>query len=453
MVLVVSVSGRAWGEDALTIAQPLKETAWISQLLEEEVVDGAAGVEVEAQAVDLDPAVAAHAQWEIRTADETKRVARLSVPWIMREKGRETSSDFRSFHLAPREVRRMVGLEPGEYVMAWLLDGERRSNVVRLTVMKAGEKRPPGEYLWIEQGEPQRPGRLPMAEIRVRRRTEADPANESLIWAQTLIDGQPLTRKKAPGMFADPPMAVGGIRGTMVDWDQMKEVVDGSKPHTISVRMGEATSAPVALLTTTPLGDAWDAATAKLGPAPVAAVQVEGKVTGEDGKAGAGYAVMLIGGGQEYEEVSDGAGGYAFSGVPAGEYELTCVPGGKKVPLAVVSKVAVGAAKRRVDVTFEGKFAVSGKVEKPADDDGPAGPAVGRMVRATFVSEDGGVEVSVAAETGKEGAYEVKGPFEKVSFVGVMSSPEPAPVKGIVAPKAGVDFRLASEAEERTRVR
>jgi hypothetical protein len=59
----------------------------------------------------------------------------------------------------------------------------------------------------------------------------------------------------------------------------------------------------------------------------------------------------------------------------------------------------------------------------------------------------------VAAETGTAGAYEVKGPFEKVSFVGVMSSPEPAPVKGIVAPKAGVDFRLVSEAEERTRVR
>ena len=47
----------------------------------------------------------------------------------------------------------------------------------------------------------------------------------------------------------------------------------------------------------------------------------------------------------------------------------------------------------------------------------------------------------------------VKGPYEKVSFVGVMSSPEPTPVKGIVAPKSGVDFELVGEAEERRRVR
>jgi hypothetical protein len=460
-MLLAAVSLRGVRAADLTLPQPLKESAWISQVPWDEEVDSASEVQVMAQAKDVDPAVAAHAEWEIRTADETRRVARFRVPWIMNglAAGAAASSEAGGFHPPEREVRRMVPLEPGTYVMAWLLDGERRSNVVRFRVLKPGEKRATGEFLRVVQGEPRHAGDLPVVELRARRLTEADPAAVDLEMARVTVDDKPLTPREAPhvgGLL--PMMRVGSQVGAPLAWDRMKERVDAGSEHTIKVTWQGRSSQPVTLNTGTPLGDAWDAATAKLAPAPVLPAEVDGKVIDENGAAGGAYELELLGGAageiaHAYNETSESDGHYSFAGIPAGEYELTCTPPNRKTPLVVIGKVIVDPSKRvSMDVSFEGKFAISGRVDRPAEDDTPAGPAAGSTVRATFVSPDGNAEMNTTAVTAADGTYVIKGPFAKVSFVGVMSSPEPKPVKDITAPREGVNFRLVSAAEERRRV-
>jgi hypothetical protein len=463
-IAVLLLSGvslrRVWAAD-LTLPQPLKESAWISQVPWDEEVEGASEVQVLAQAKDVDPAVAAHAEWEVRTADESRRVARFRVPWIMNglAAGAAVSSESRGFHPPEREVRRMVPLEPGSYVMAWLLDGERRSNVVKFRVLKPGEKPAAGEFLRIVQGEPRHAGELPVVELRARRLTVADPAVVDLEMARVTVDDRPLTPREAPhvgGLL--PTMRVGAQVGAPLAWDRMKETVDAGGRHTIQVTWQRRASPPATLNTGTPLGDAWDAATAKLAPAPVLPAEVEGKVIDENGAAGGAYELELLGGAageiaHAYDETSDSNGRYSFAGIPTGEYELTCTPPNRKLPLVVIGKVVIDPSKRvAVDVSFEGKFAISGRVDRPAEDETPAGPAAGSTVRATFVSPDGNTEMNTTAVTAADGTYVIKGPFAKVSFVGVMSSPEPTPVKDIVAPREGVNFRLVSAAEERRRV-
>jgi hypothetical protein len=281
-----------------------------------------------------------------------------------------------------------------------------------------------------------------------------------LAFAAILIDGVPVKRKVAPAAALGllPQMRVGGQVSSPLVWDELQDRVDAGKPHVIQVKAAGEASETVPLLTTTALGDAWDAATPKLGPAPAPAVQVSGEVRDETGQPAVGYELELLGGtaGEQphfYDEVTDGHGRYTFMGVPTGEYELTCVPGGRKSPLIVVEKVDVQPAKPlSIPLSFEGKFAIRGRVDRPKEDDTPAGPAAGSTVRATFASADGTIEVNTSAVTGADGTYVIKGPFPRVTFVGVMSSPEPAPVKDVVAPKEGVDFRLVSEAEERRRV-
>jgi hypothetical protein len=342
--------------------------------------------------------------------------------------------------------------------MAWLLDGERRSNVVAFRITKkplAGEKAAPAEvstdFLRIILGEPRRAGMLPMIASIAHRASASDPSNVDLQGAALVIDGKSLTRKPAArgGAGFPPVLNVGDSAHGTIRWDAWQETVDPAKPHTIQIQAAGVLSKPVALVTATPLGDAWDAATTKLAPAPAPVIQVQGRVVDENGKSAVGYRVGLFaadGRSEPCEELTDASGHYEFAGIPPGSYELTCAPGAGSSPMAVVEKVVVPP--QTIDVAFTGRFTIEGKVDLAE-----GGPAAGYLVRGTYESPDGQTTINVSATTDSAGHYTLKGPFERVQSVGVLSSPEPPEAKALTAPRGDVNFRLVSEEEERKRVR
>jgi hypothetical protein len=171
----------------------------------------------------------------------------------------------------------------GEYVAAWVADGQRRSNVIHLTVdpKKDLAKLP---RVRIVQLEPEKPGGLPTVMAYVSRDQQSDPAPDRtmLAYSSLVVDG--VFAGPGSGGFTgtNPTLAVGG---TMIASTRWRTAPDLTKPHTVAVRVGNGPfvpsqgpvepkpgeyqdSATVPLEVGTPMADAWDKATAALAGGP-----------------------------------------------------------------------------------------------------------------------------------------------------------------------------------------
>ncbi len=368
---------------------------------------------------------------EIRTADNAHRVLSIAVPADNASSlfSTGTTQMLFTFHL-----RDYPSVPAGQYVAAFIVNDQRRSNVIRLTIdpHKDLSKLP---RVRIAQMEPQKAGSLPDVVAYVSRALESDPAPDEITLAsgQLVIDGTAIRRTGMAYEGGNGPLSVGGTLSYPMSWEQ--STPDLTKPHTVAVRianqaMGGARnrqnapsqdSAPQPLESGTPLADAWDKATAALAPAPAAQPVLRGSILAprkpspRAGQAGDMpiFEITLAGKDTLCMELSDWTGTYDFRNLPPGPGTLTCTPRGQKFPLLTIDNVKLDAkAVPTLDLPLTPTVEISGRV---AHADGS--PADKISIYATWVSDDGHMTYQSLALTGADGTYALRSPFAKNSII------------------------------------
>ena len=143
-------------------------------------------------------------------------------------------------------------------------------------------------------------------------------------------------------------------------------------------------------------------------------VSVSGSATGSDGAIGAGSWVEMCGGGGLgcAAMLTNGGGGWSFTHVPAGSYQVQAFehahvatwfgPGGSAVSPALATTIAVGSTSRTgVNVVLPAGVGISGRISGPSDE-----PIVGAHVDEF----PGGISPAGAGgASGADGTYRVAG--------------------------------------------
>ncbi len=409
----------------------------MEQFLENDVVTDWRSVRIMAREEGVDAEGLAKAVWEVRTADGKQQVARLAKPW---GRGGEIDNMSTTFMLSAADQAALAKAGDGEYLAAWVVGGKRVSNVVQVKV-DAAHKMADEPLVRVRLAEPVAEGMSPLVVVTAVRHREDEPAFRTMemMLCELFVDGK-VYRLRGAGGSSPGPMHVGEARSVGMSLAAFSVTWDGTKAHTLKVRVLAKDSAEVRADPGTPWAAAWDGGTAALGAVMAERVRLAGKAAGPDGKPAAGYEVMLTGeGGRRFAGKTNADGTYAFSGVPDGDYELASNPVARGQPQVVISGVKIsGEQAVKEDLSFEGKFEISGRV---IGADGKA--AAGRAVDATWTSADGKTTFLNTVDSGADGTWTMKGPLEKVSYVGLSGTgKQPAPYHDVKAGRKDLDFRV-----------
>ena len=412
---------------------------WITLAPSEESVKSLKDLRVVAEVRNLDQEAGRSGEWEIRTADNTRRIAWLPYDWhiypdeLLPDGKRIVGGTNRKglFRLDESQLRRVGQLEKGDYLLAWHVGGKRCSNVMRFRIDADHHPNalPLLELAEVETG----PGRrLPVLVIRARRHAENDPAprNSDVAFATLNVDGQDRTLSGMGWAGRDEPMRVGEHYTYLLDlrwwtWDpQLKQPaapIDLDKPHVIFAKVGRdrvQQTPPIRLTYARPLGEAWDLATPKLAPvpSPEASISLSGAVVDLQGQPGRNYEVTLVSGdGAVFRETADGAGKYRFLRIPPGTYKLGCNPPFMGQPELAISGIVIQAGKTmQKDVSLEGKFFLAGRV---TDADGKPIPKM--AVDLSCEDRQAGAEFMDTTQTDEQGRYRLASPLGTVTYIGV----------------------------------
>lgn len=262
---------------------------------------------------------------EIRSADGKARYVRIPCnDWL-------GNSGF------PKEaLRRMGTVAPGEYRMAILADGVRASNVIALRIDPAFDvAKAPTFEMGVLENPPGGPGSRPI--LWTIGPTPPDKRISNISLLQSLVvDG---TARVLSAFAWTGPVGLirDGDRSYTVPsvFERQKQAFhgytppfDGGQPHSYGFAMAERVSNTIWVdPKLTPMGDAWDSATAAIVDAPRPPAIVQGTVLDREGQPAAGYRVMLTTPVHAAaSETTDDRGRYRFSGsLPAGAYSIKIV--------------------------------------------------------------------------------------------------------------------------------
>jgi hypothetical protein len=243
----------------LVLATRLPEEARIGQVVGREVVANWREVLIEAQAMDMDPAATKGAHWEIRSGDGKRVVRTVPMPWDLHSGAAKVTGVAGEFTLPAADSKALEKEGDGTFLAAWIIEGERRSNVVKIVVDTKHELKDEPLVRTVI-GEPPAAGMAPTVGVTVLRRTEVDPAISSiyLAIAQWTIDGQPVARMGGITINHVEQLAVGKAASRVLSGAEYQVTLDGTRPHTISATIQTNKSEPVKFVPGMPLGEAWD---------------------------------------------------------------------------------------------------------------------------------------------------------------------------------------------------
>ena len=411
---------------------------WIALAPSEETVPSLKDLGVLARGRYLNQDAAKTGEWEIRTADNKKRVARIDYSWEIPPEeflpdgkriigGTDRSSQY---SLSESQLRQVVPLERGDYLLAWYVAGKRCSNVMQFRIDKDYDAKSQ-PLLKLTQIEPGAGEGLPLLVLRAYRHTENDPAprTSEVVFPRLNVDGQDRAIRDA-AWRGDMPLTVGGHYAYILDLNRYTRLVqtkeeksiEPGKKHVIfakvgSTKVGWQVSNHITLSFDRSLSEAWDHATADLGPAlptPQPPVLLSGTVIRSDGKPAAGYSVHLFSDrGERFTEKTDEQGLYTFGGIPAGSYKVeTSRLGAEGLPRLVVQEVLLGKQAITLTLSLQKKFSFSGRVTYP---DGT--PAPNWTVYARWPSPQSKAEYRDFIVTDAEGRYTLGAPYEVASYV------------------------------------
>jgi hypothetical protein len=438
----------------------LEEPLWITLAPSEPTVKSLAALQVLADVRSLNQEAGRSGEWEIRTADNTRRVARLPYCWnigpeqLLPDGKRITGGTDRKrlWKLDESQLRRVGAMEKGDYLLAWYVAGLRCSNVMPFRIDPACDSGvlPLLELAEVETGPGRRP---PVLVIRARRHAEKDPApwNLDVAHATLNVDGQDRTLSGFVWIGGDAPLRIGDHYTYLLDlkwwtWDpklkQAAPPIDPNKPHVVFAKVGRdkvQQTPPIRLTYARTLGEAWDLATPKLAPvpSPEASISLSGSVFDLQGKPGANYEVTLAGGdGARFREKADAAGKYSFSRIPPGTYRLGCNPPGMGQPELTISGIVIQVGKTTLkDVSLAGKFILAGRV---TDADGK--PVPNMAVDLSCQDRQAGAEFMDTTQTDEQGRYRLASPLGTVTYVGVNGGRINGEMPRLSAGENAVDF-------------
>jgi len=376
---------------------------------------------------------------EMRSADNRTRIA-FGIPLV-------SGGGFGDSCLTQQQIRTIGEVADGEYLVAVTDSGKRVSNVARFKVDSKFDPAKEPTVRLIPVAMP--PGRaMPLVGYIVtgptpedKRLTDGVRSLDIIRHPVLIIDG--VERKvrviKDVGMTRARPgeryMSIIGLAEYLTEPSPK-----GS--YSVQAKMLEYQSATVTVPADGSLEREWDEMSSTAADRRAAKPLLSGKVTGPDGRPAAGYEVSILGeGGANFGEKTKADGSYGFVNVPEGPYQLSANPPGTGSPAVILETVMLEPGKTAIeDLSFEGRYSLNGTI---TFEDGTA--AAGLEVAATFSSEDRRMTYSGLAKTDAKGRYEIKSPFEMVSYVEpyVDASTERAePRRGMRASAGTVDFVL-----------
>ncbi|MCY2932103.1 MAG: M56 family metallopeptidase [Planctomycetota bacterium] len=432
----VTLRYRITSAPVATPARPL----WITIAPSEETVPAVKDLAVLADGRNLNQDAAKAGEWEIRTADNGTRIARIAYQWpigedqFLSDGKRITGGGNRTgrFTLNATQLRMVPDLADGQYVLAWYVAGQRRSNVMPFRIDRAFEpKKEP--LLKLAAIEPAPGQALPSLLLRAYRHAEADPAPRAsdVAFATLNVDGQDRMLGGFGWSGRDEPLRVGEHYVYILNLDGYTTSptgagklppIDPGKPHTIFARLAGRESNRIVLASAAPVGAAWDAAAVKIGPAPQVHVLVKGTVIGPDGMLAARYEVSVVSAADatlRFRTTTDAQGRYEVRSnelrcPAAGAFDVGANPPAMGQPGVVARQVTLYPQKTvDLHLSLQPLFTISGRVTFP---DGS--PAANRNVKSTWSSPDGQGEYENFGVTGPDGRYIIGSPYPTASFVG-----------------------------------
>jgi hypothetical protein len=260
--LVPSPAQAAGGDSAtqpLALIAPLLPEARIGQVANREVIKTWTDLEIEAQVFDMDPAATKNAVWEVRSADGKRLIRSVPMPWDLHSGADKVSGITGSFHLSDTDCRALAAEGDGTFLAAWRIDGERRSNVIKITIDSKHELKDE-PLVRVCVGEPPAPGMQPTLAVTYIRRADSDPEIPSyyLVLSNWTIDGRPVQRQGPLSINRVEQLQVGKASSFILSPSVSGTTLDPKKPHTISTDVQKSESEPVNIQPGTPLGDLWD---------------------------------------------------------------------------------------------------------------------------------------------------------------------------------------------------
>jgi len=438
----------------------LEEPLWITLAPSEPTVKSLRELQVLAKVRSLNQEAGRSGEWEIRTTDNTRRVARLPYRWSIQPDqllpdgkrilgGRNRKG---RFDLDESQLRRVGAMEKGDYLLAWYVAGQRCSNVMAFRIDPACD---PGTLSLLELAEIETgPDRgLPVLVLRARRHAEKNPAPlaSDVAHATLNVDGRDRTLGSFLWTGPDGPLRVGDHYTYLLDlkwwtWDpklkQAATPIDPNKTHVIFAKVGRdkvQQTPPIRLTYARTLGEAWDLATPILAPVspPEASISLSGSVFDLQGKPGTNYEVTLAGGdGATFREKADAAGKYSFSRIPPGTYRLGCNPPAMGQPELAIGGIVIQAGKTTLkDVSLAGKFILAGRVT-----DGDGKPVPNMAVDLSCQDRQAGAEFMDTTQTDEQGRYRLASPLGTVTYVGVNGRRINGDMPRLSAGENAVDF-------------
>jgi protocatechuate 3,4-dioxygenase beta subunit len=358
------------------------------------------------------------------------------------------------------DKRLLESLPDGEYRVALIVNGLRRSNVAPVTVDSAFDPAREPTLKLSALGGPG--GGLPYLGIRAIGPTPQDPdlTNAAVAFARVFADG--VERKWRAITWTGPvgPLKPGQMDLRILDvGSNLEPPLEPGKTHEIYVKVGKYQSAPITLDLGDPLGKVWDKRPSPPSPAPL--LSLIGRVRGTDGAPAKGYRVALESRTSgRFDCRSEARGRYLFFDVPAGPYSLTCTPPDSMTPVFAVERVSPDenqAIVLDINMSLRPELLVAGRVRY--EDGAPAGGIQVEADWSVSVKFDGratSARLTNAALTNEQGDYTLSGP-EGVHAYGVRIGRTfgkgrlPYPYNDVdpaSASSRAVDFTLRREADQ-----
>lgn len=384
------------------------------------------------------------AEFEIRNMKKNLRVIRFAY---LHEFGRNLK-DARPVRVpgwrdgfAEQALRRIGQVPPGEYQIAFYLNGLRASNVVSVNVDPGFDiaKAPTFQFGVLE------PHPFGQRAVPILWVVGPTPAEETFTpWgissSPIVIDRAERRREMIAWIGPNGPIQSGQRWWFIVDESQYLPKADPDEKHTYAFTYGSHVAKPVEVAPQdVRLNTEWDRASSQVKSLPSPEPILRGTVTGSNGQAAVGYQVMLaLEGSTTAEEYTDERGEFNFVAVSPGIYRVGASPPPPAgSPFCSKEGVILEDEKTAVcDLDFRNRYRFFGKV---VDADGR--PRPGLDVMATWKDETTGSEFCNSAVSGSDGSYQISGPFSKITYVGIgMTGPHPPPRYNVKPGDRNVDF-------------
>jgi hypothetical protein len=266
----------------LVLVTRLPEEARIGQVVGREVVAHWWEVEIEAQALGMDPAATKKATWEIRTGDGKRVVCDVAMPWDMHFGGSKVTGNTARFTLTEQDVKALEREGDGIFLAAWMIDGERRSNVVKVVIDSKHEMAAEKRCVQLVVGEPPAAGMPPTLGVTVVRRMAEEPELPVLYvqHPRWFVDDQWVV-PTAPSVAEEDVnrlrLGVGQSTTRLMTSATHKISLEPGVPHKVLVVVEHEESGVVTVMPGTPLGDAWDCGAAAVRSGAAGGERNEGK--------------------------------------------------------------------------------------------------------------------------------------------------------------------------------